>query len=216
MKQYTAKDIEAMVNAFQKGEVLAFPTDTVYGVGVRYGNKKALERLKAMKHRDQNKPIPMMCSNLEQVKSLIEPLSPMALAIAQAFLPGPLTLIVALKPDVDRFYTNGKDTIALRIPNAPVLLSILDGLDAPLMVSSANVSGQPAALNQEQAKAMLPDLDGILDGECKEMQASTIVDCTQDTPKILREGPISLVQIQEAISKAWGLPFFFDIFSKNH
>lgn len=202
MKHYTANDVKAMVEAFQRGEVLAFPTDTVYGVGVAYGNKQALERLKAIKHRDQHKPIPMMCSDLEQVKSIIEPLSPMALAIAKAFLPGPLTLIVALKPEVDRFYTNGKDTIALRIPNAPVLLSILDALAAPLMVSSANVSGQPAALNQDEAIAMLPNLDGILEGQCKEMQASTIVDCTQTTPKILREGPISLFQIQEAISRA--------------
>ncbi len=199
MKHYTNQDVLAMVQDFQEGKVLAFPTDTVYGVGVLYGHKESLERLKAMKHRDKNKPIPMMCSDLDQVKDLIE-LSPMAKALAKAFLPGPLTLIVALKPEVDRFFTNGKDTIALRIPNEPVLLSILDHLQAPLMVSSANLSGQPAALTPEQAIQMLPNLDGILEGECKEGQASTIVDCTKQIPIILREGPISLDQIQAVVS----------------
>lgn len=200
MKHYRSQDLMVMVQDFEKGNVLAFPTDTVYGVGVLYGNKNALERLKAMKHRDQHKPIPMMCADLSQMKDVIEPLSPMALALAQAFLPGPLTLIVAIQPDVDRFYTNGKDTIALRIPNDATLLSILKQLPAPLMVSSANLSGEPAALNQEQAIAMLPNLDGILEGACKELQASTIVDCTQKTPTILREGPISLKQIQAVLS----------------
>ncbi len=196
MKHYTNQDVLAISGAFQNGDVLAFPTDTVYGVGVLYGNKEALERLKAMKHRDKDKPIPMMCRDLDQVQDLIIPLSPMVKSMARAFWPGPLTLIVALKPEVDRFYTNGKDTIALRIPNEPILLSILEQLPAPLMVSSANLSGQPAALTQEQAIEMLPDLDGILEGECKEGQASTIVDCTQETPHILRKGPISLEQIQ--------------------
>lgn len=200
MKHYRSQDLMVMVQDFEKGNVLAFPTDTVYGVGVLYGNKNALERLKAMKHRDQHKPIPMMCADLSQMKDVIEPLSPMALALAQAFLPGPLTLIVAIQPNVDRFYTNGKDTIALRIPNDATLLSILKQLPAPLMVSSANLSGEPAALNQEQAIAMLPNLDGILEGACKELQASTIVDCTKEMPTILREGPISLEQIQAVLS----------------
>lgn len=200
MKHYTKETLKEMVTDFKAGKVLAFPTDTVYGVGVIYGNKEALKNLKALKHRDQNKPIPMMCACLEDVKSIIKPLSPMALKIATTFLPGPLTLIVPIQDNVDRFYTNGKDTVALRIPNSPTLLKILADLKKPLMVSSANLSGEPAALNQEEAMAMLPGLDGILEGSCKELQASTIIDCTQSQPTILREGPISLVQIQSLFS----------------
>lgn len=196
MKYYTNEMLEQMAQDFKKGKVLAFPTDTVYGVGVIYGNPSALSKLKAMKHRDQNKPIPMMCASLEDIKSIIAPLNSMALKIASAFLPGPLTLIVPIQDHVDRFYTNGKSTIALRIPNAPALLEVLKQLKAPLMVSSANLSGMPAALNAREVISMLPDLDGILEGECKELQASTIVDCTKEVPTILRKGPISLAQIQ--------------------
>lgn len=200
MKEYQESQIKEMAEDFQQGAVIAFPTDTVYGVGSIYGDLDALNRLKMIKHRPETKPIPMMASRLETYAPYVK-LSPMAQKIADTFLPGPLTLIVELTDFANRDFFNGKSTAAIRIPNAPTLLKVMDCLDRPLMVSSANVSGEPAALTKQEAMAMLKELDGILDGTCHELQASTIVDCTQDKPKILREGPITLAQIEAALEK---------------
>lgn len=200
MKEYQESQIRQMADDFKNGAVLAFPTDTVYGVGCLYGDSDALNRLKMMKHRPETKPIPLMASSLETYAPYVK-LSPMAKKLADAFLPGPLTLIVELTDKADPAFFNGKSTAAIRIPNAPVLLQVMDLLDKPLMVSSANVSGEPAALTKEEALGMLKGLDGILGGECHDLQASTIVDCTQDTPKILREGPLGEAQILTALEK---------------
>lgn len=197
VKEYQADQIEQMANALKEGQVLAFPTDTVYGVGTIYGDADALSRLKQIKHRPETKPIPMMVSRLEAIEPIVE-VNEMAQVLADAFLPGALTLIMPLKENVDRRWTNDKDTAAVRIPNAPVLLKIMDQLDRPLMVTSANISGEPAALTKKEAMDMLPGLDGILDGSCHDLQASTIIDCTKEEPVVLRQGPISKEQIDQA------------------
>lgn len=201
MKLYTSVQTAQMADALKEGAVLAFPTDTVYGVGCIYGDAVALRRLKTIKRRPEEKPIPMMAAGLWQAEDLVE-LSDTARKLADAFLPGAMTLIVRVKAAMDRQFTNGKDTIALRVPNAPALLEVIEQSGKPLMVSSANLSGEPAALCAKEAMDMLPDLDGILDGPCKEGMASTIVDCTKEIPSVLREGPIS----REAIEKVLGCP----------
>lgn len=198
VKEYQADQVEQMAKALNEGQILAFPTDTVYGVGTIYGDAQALSRLKQIKHRPETKPVPMMVSRLEAIESIVE-VTDMAKILADAFLPGALTLIMPLKEHVDRCWTNGKDTAAVRIPNAPVLLKVMDQLDRPLMVTSANISGEPAALTKKEAMDMLPGLDGILDGDCHDLQASTIIDCTKEEPVVLRQGPIS----QEQIEQAW-------------
>lgn len=200
MREYKDHEISQMAQALAKGEILAFPTDTVYGVGTVYGDPNALQRLKNIKHRPETKPIPMMASRLEVFESIVR-LNATARKLAQNLLPGALTLVVELQPETDRTYTNGKETAAIRIPNAPVLLNVMDQLDVPLMVTSANVSGAPAALTKQEAMDMLPGLDGILDGQCHEMQASTIVDCTGDELVILRQGPLSKADLLAALEQ---------------
>ena len=199
MKEYSSTQTREMAQDLREGKILAFPTDTVYGVGTIYGNPKALERLKTIKKRPETKPIPMMVSRLEQAEGIIE-LNDTARKLAARLLPGALTLIVPLTEQADRLYTNGKDTAALRIPNVPVLLEVMDQLELPLMVSSANLSGQPAALTKREAMDMLPGLDGILDGPCVDNQASTIVDCTTEPIRILRQGPVSMETLLEALA----------------
>ncbi len=198
MKQYSSTQTREMAQDLKDGKILAFPTDTVYGVGCICGDLDALQRLKQIKKRPESKPIPMMCASLDQVEDIVE-ISPLAQKLADAFLPGAMTLIVRLKENASREYTNGKDTIALRIPDAPVLLEVMRQTARPLMVSSANLSGEPAALCMKEAADMLPALDGILDGPCQEGIASTIVDCTGDAPVILRQGPIHLEEIKKVL-----------------
>ena len=190
MKIYTYKDVDSIVAAFQSHQILAFPTDTVYGVGVMYGSLEDLNRLKMAKHRPEEKPIPMMVSSVEQMKK-VALIDEKTKKMIDAFMPGALTIVVRLKEGVSRKFTNGKDTIAIRMPDSSFVLDVIRRLDCPLMVSSANMSGEPTALTMEDALNQLPHIDGIVQGECKQLMASTIVDCTGPEFKILRPGPIT-------------------------
>ena len=158
MKIYTQKDAQKVANAFLAHDVLAIPTDTVYGVGVVYGDLNDLSRLKHAKHRPETKPIPMMVASASQMKQIAK-VDARTEKIIDAFLPGPLTLILPLREDVSKEYTNGKDTVAVRIPDAPFILNVIQRLNKPLLVSSANISGRPAAITFDQAKENLPNID---------------------------------------------------------
>lgn len=198
MRTYQKEQIKEVAQAFQDHQILAVPTDTVYGVGVLYGDLKDLERLKHAKHRPETKPIPMMVSNIEQMKQIAQ-VDRRIEQIASRFLPGALTLVLRVKETVPKAYTNGLDTIAIRIPDEDFLLQVIQELNAPLLVTSANQSGAKTAICSEDVFEQLPNIDGIVLGRCKALQASTIVDCTQEELTILRPGLITLEQLKEAI-----------------
>lgn len=198
MKMYTQDQLDQVVDAFQAHKVLALPTDTVYGVGVLYGALADLDHLKHAKHRPETKPIPMMVSNLEQMKQIAK-VDARTEKLVQTFLPGPLTLVLPVSETLDLAYTNGKKTVAVRIPDEPFVLAVIEKLGKPLLVSSANVSGKPAAVSYQEAMDNLPNIDGIIQGECKQLEASTIVDCTQDKLSILRPGPILLKELTNCL-----------------
>lgn len=198
MKMYTQDQLDQVVDAFQAHKVLALPTDTVYGVGVLYGDLADLDHLKHAKHRPETKPIPMMVSNLEQMKQIAK-VDARTEKLVQTFLPGPLTLVLPVSETLDLAYTNGKKTVAVRIPDEPFVLAVIEKLGKPLLVSSANVSGKPAAVSYQEAMDNLPNIDGIIQGECKQLEASTIVDCIQDKLSILRPGPILLKELTNCL-----------------
>ncbi len=198
MQIYSQEDIKQVAQALKNHKIIAFPTDTVYGVSVLYGDISDLEALKNAKNRPETKPIPMMVSGLEQMRQ-IAVVDQRTEKIANAFLPGPLTLVLPVSGNVDKIYTNGMDTVAVRIPDAPFVLKLIDELNTPLLVTSANQSGQKTALTYQDVLEQLPNIDGLVKGSCRQLQASTIVDCTRKELKILRGGPISLEQLQTAI-----------------
>lgn len=198
MKEYTKYQIEEVASVLNAHQIIALPTDTVYGVGVKYGDLQDLKRLKLAKHRPETKPIPMMVSNIEQMKQ-VAVVDERIEKIAKAFLPGALTLVLKVKDTVDSAYTNGLDTVAIRIPDEPFILSVIERLKTPLLVTSANQSGQKTALTSDDVFEQLPKIDGIVLGKCKALQASTIVDCTQESLKILRQGPITLEQLNSVL-----------------
>lgn len=198
MKRFSQGNIYETVSAFQQHRTVAFPTDTVYGVGVQYGDLKDLQRLKDLKSRDADKPIPFMVNDLAMMKTIAK-VDLRTKKIMARFLPGPLTLVLPLKKGIDRQFTNGMDSVAVRIPQDEFILQVIEKLGRPLMVTSANQSGQPAALTQEEAEEQLPDVDVVVSGVCQQMQASTIVDCTQKELQILRLGPISLEELNTCI-----------------
>lgn len=198
MKEYTKNQVHEVACAFNEHKIIALPTDTVYGVGVKYGNLDDLERLKRAKHRPETKPIPMMVSNVEQMKQ-VALLDERIEKIAAKFLPGALTLVVNVKDSVDSAYTNGLSTIAIRIPDEKFILDVIDELNCPILVTSANQSGEKTALTSDDVYEQLPKIDGIVLGTCKALQASTIVDCTKEKLQILRPGPISLEELESVL-----------------
>lgn len=160
-----------------------------------YGGLKDLQRLKNAKHRPETKPIPMMVSSIEHMEQ-VAVVDERVKKIAERFLPGALTLVLKVKDNVPKEYTNGLDTIAIRIPDEPFILRVIDELNTPLLVTSANQSGAKTALTSDDVLEQLPDIDGLVLGKCRALQASTIVDCTQEKLKILRPGPITLEQLE--------------------
>lgn len=198
MRTYSKEEINAVADALQNHKIIALPTDTVYGVGVMYGDLKDLQRLKNAKHRPETKPIPMMVSSIEHMEQ-VAVVDERVKKIAERFLPGALTLVLKVKDNVPKEYTNGLDTIAIRIPDEPFILRVIDELNTPLLVTSANQSGAKTALTSDDVLEQLPDIDGLVLGKCRALQASTIVDCTQEKLNILRPGPITLEQLEACL-----------------
>lgn len=198
MKNYTQKQLDQAALALNNHEILLIPTDTVYGVGVLFGSLQDLDRLKNIKHRPETKPIPLMASSVEMLSTVVE-FDERAAKAAQKLLPGALTMILPLRKDVDSALFNHLSTAAVRIPDEPAVLELIEKTGCPLFVSSANVSGEPAALNAQEAKKALPAADGIVEGSCANQQASTIADFTQKEIKILRPGPIQYEEILDAV-----------------
>ncbi len=198
MRTYSKQEILLVADALKNHQIIALPTDTVYGVGVMYGDLNDLQRLKNAKHRPETKPIPMMVSSIEHMEQ-VAVVDERVKKIAKQFLPGALTLVLKVKDSVPKEYTNGLDTIAIRIPDEPFILHVIDELNAPLLVTSANQSGAKTALTSDDVLDQLPDIDGLVLGKCRALQASTIVDCTQENLKILREGPITLEQLESCL-----------------
>jgi L-threonylcarbamoyladenylate synthase len=191
-------EIDKIIHCLNNDEVVAFPTETVYGVAVRYGSHKALDNLMIAKERDYSKSITLMLSKKEDIEKYAY-INEQSKKIINAFTPGKITLIFKKKKEVDPYMTNGKDTIGIRIPDNQFVLNLIDKT-GPLLVTSANLSGHK---NTTNTKEVLEQLNGrialVVDGKTDSTTASTVVDLTQDRIKILRAGEISQKEIEGAI-----------------
>ena len=188
---YEKEQLSEIIAAVQAGQTIAFPTDTVYGLGVISTDAQALERLKAAKGRPDSKPIPTMVASVEQLRT-VACVDERAEKIAEAFLPGALTMVMKRQADLPEYMTNGWETIGVRMPDDAFVLALIAGCGAPMLVSSANRSGEATGTTFEE---------GIVKGTCGCMSASTIIDLSQDEVKVLREGPITKAQIEEALAR---------------
>ena len=198
-KDFTQKDLDAVAQSVKEGKVVAFPTDTVYGVGVRFDDEAAIERMKWSKGRPESKPFPMMVCDEVQMASVAW-LDEDVLKLVRRFTPGALTLVLKKKDNVADYVTNGKDTIAIRIPDHRFVLDLLEKVGVPMLVTSANLSDHPSCTTYAEVMQQLDGrIDAIVDGQCGSGVASTIVDVTQKPFKVLREGAISLLELMKEI-----------------
>jgi L-threonylcarbamoyladenylate synthase len=179
--------------------LVAFPTDTVYGVGALAFSSGAIEQLYSVKGRDTAKAIAVLLGDISALGQVTASMGPLAERLAQRFWPGPLTLVVSRHPDLPP-NLSPLPTIGVRMPDHPIALKLLNQA-GPMAVTSANLSGAANAITAQQVfdqlKGRIPlILDG---GQTPGGQPSTVVDCTGDQPVILRQGPVSLVQLQAAL-----------------
>lgn len=192
------KEIDIVIDELNKENVISFPTETVYGLAVKYGSHKALDRLMEAKDRDYSKAITLMLSKKEDIEKYAY-LNKNALKIINTFMPGKVTLIFNKKETVDSYMTNGKQTIGIRIPDSSYVLNLINQV-GPLLVTSANLSGQG---NTTCPDEVLEQLDGrislVVDGKTNNGIASTVIDLTKEEIKILRAGEISKEEVEEAL-----------------
>jgi L-threonylcarbamoyladenylate synthase len=193
---------QALIRAqevLRDGGLIAFPTDTVYGLGAEIGNAEAVAQLKRIKGREEGKAIPVLAAGVDDLRQVAKPLPGMAKRLAERFWPGPLTLVVWRLPELPREISLF-DTVGVRVPDHPIALALL-ARTGPLAVTSANRSGGPDPLSAEDVLAVLGGaFDLLLDGgPAPGGMASSVVDCTQEEAQLLRRGPISAESITKAL-----------------
>lgn len=191
-----ARAFELAAQWLQAGEVVAFPTETVYGLGALAMDAQAVHRIFLAKGRPADNPLIVHVATLAQAQALSRCWNACAQKLAQAFWPGPLSLIVAAAPEIPSVVTAGLDSVALRMPSHPVALRLIRE-NGPIAAPSANVSGRPSPVT---AQHVWEDLQGkiplILDGgTCAVGVESTVVDTRGEVPCILRPGGVTREQI---------------------
>ena len=193
------QEIERGIKILQMGGVIAFPTDTVYGLGADAFNSTAVERIYEIKNRPRHRQLPLLIADVERLTTLAEPIPEIAWFLARRFWPGGLTLVLS-KTDSVPAYLASRPTIAVRVPNHPVCLALIQHLGNPIIGTSANISDQPAALTAEEVGQQLGGkIDFIINGgKCPGGKESTVVDITRESPIVLRQGIIPSDDIDKA------------------
>lgn len=196
----------------RQGALVAFPTETVYGLGADAANPQAVGRVYAAKNRPPFNPLIVHLSDIEEVGREVE-IPPVARALAKAFWPGPLTLVLPRRADsgVVARVSAGLDTIAVRVPDHPVALALLRSVGGPLVGPSANPSG---SVSPTHARHVLSDLDGKVDavldaGDCRLGIESTIVGFQAGEPVLLRSGALAIEAIARILGRAPAAPAMF-------
>jgi len=192
--------IQQALDVLNKGGLVAFPTDTVYGVGALVFDGEAVESIYAAKDRPVEKAIPVLMADSKDIEIVGMDIPDIAYKLASRFWPGPLTCIIPKKPTIPES-VSVTSTIGVRVPDHEVARALLRAA-GPMAVTSANISGQPSPSTAEEVLAQLGErIDLIMDGgKTPGGVPSTLVDCTSDELKILREGPISLEEIKSKLS----------------
>ena len=195
--KYTKQDLNKIKEILLNGGIVAFPTDTVFGLGCVI-NKQAIDKIYSAKGRSFDKPLPMMCNGLKMIESVAK-VSEGASKIINKFVPGALTLIFNKKDNVEDFVTNGKPTIGIRVPDDKWILDLISELNQPILVTSANLSDTDSLTKWEDVYSQLNGkIDAIVTEDASGETSSTIIDVT-DGIKLLRQGPISLDDIMEVL-----------------
>ncbi len=199
MRRFREDETEELAEILNQDGVISVPTDTVFGVCARMDSEAAQEHLRDVKHRPLTKAFPIMCSDEAQIKTVAE-VTPLGEKMIRAFMPGPVTLILKKKAEVPAYVNGNMETLAVRMATSEPVKKLIEAVGCPLFMTSANQSGQPVCTSLDEIEQACPDLDGMMEGEPHFGEASTIIDCTKEEPVILRQGPVTMEQIQRVLT----------------
>jgi L-threonylcarbamoyladenylate synthase len=197
---YTADSIREAAAALKAGHLVAFPTETVYGLGADARNPEAVKRIYEVKGRPSDHPLIVHISAINQLEKWAKEIPECAIDLARAFWPGPMTLILKRTEIAQDFITGGQETVGLRVPSSPIALALIQEFerisDSAIAAPSANRFGQVSPTSssdvREELSNYLCNFDMILEGDRSNIGIeSTIIDCTTGAPQILRPGSIS-------------------------
>lgn len=194
VKRYNENEIEKLAQILKNDGVISVPTDTVYGLCARINSKKSYNKLIAIKNRPSTKFFPIMCADKNQIEK-IAIINEKTKKIIDILMPGPITLILNKRTEISNYINNESTTIAVRMASSKILKNLIQKVGCPIFMTSANQSGKKECTSLDEIEKSCPNLDGMLEGDVSFNQASTIVDCTSNEIKILRNGPISLEYI---------------------
>jgi len=196
----TLDNIKKASQIVKKEGLVVYPTDTVYGLGCDPFNVGAVERVFKVKGKGKEKPLPILASDIQFIKKIAY-IDEKAQKIAQKYWPGPLTFVVRKKAVLPNIVTCGSASVGVRIPNHTVAIQLISLCNGLLVGTSANKTGKkPPKTAQDATKQLGRQVDFVLDGGPTPLgQESSIVDLTSEKPQILREGPVKLVQIMNAL-----------------
>ena len=192
-------DLSKYIDHIRSGNVVAFPTETVYGLGADAWNPTAIQKIFTIKGRPSDNPLIVHVSDERQIHDFSNQIPDTALTLIEEFWPGPLSLVLQKKPEVLDAVTAGLDTVAIRMPNHEVALQLISQT-GPLVAPSANKSGRPSPTKAEHVKADFGEDFPVIDGNATKVGLeSTVLDLTGDQPEILRPGSISRKEIEKVL-----------------
>lgn len=201
---FSIQEIDKAAELLQRGELIAFPTETVYGLGAPIFNEKAVQQIFQVKGRPQDNPLIAHIAELKDVERLAVEIPHLFYPLASVFFPGPLTVVLKRHPQVPSIVSAGQDTIAIRMPEHPIARALIKSVGEPLVAPSANLSGRPSSTT---AAHVLHDFNGkiagiVEGGECSYGLESTVVDLVSfERPTILRPGKITKEQLEAVIGE---------------
>jgi L-threonylcarbamoyladenylate synthase len=195
------KQIKKAISILKKGGVVAYPTDTVYGLGACMTDTVAVDRIFQVKGRPKGMALPVLLADKVQMESIVISVPLSARRLADEFFPGALTIILPKSDIVPDIITGGGRTVAFRIPDHRVPLALIEGLDKPIVGTSANLSGQPSALTAAEVQAQIGDkIDMVIDGgKCPGGIESTVIDLSGKKPVVRRQGAISIEKLRKIL-----------------
>ncbi len=199
------KKIEEAIESLNNNNLVAIPTETVYGLAGNAFNEKAVEKIFALKERPLHNPLIVHIKSYEYLEEVAKDIPKVAIDLAKSFWPGPLTLVLNKKDIVPDIVTAGKDTVAIRVPNHPLTLEVLENLDFPLAAPSANPFSTISPTTTEHVESYFGNnLEVILEGgTCEKGIESTIIGFEDEYPIIYRLGSLSIEEIENRIGKVY-------------
>ena len=200
-KLYKAHEYKNIIDDLLNGEVVGFPTETVYGLAIVYDDINAFNKIYEIKNRSVNKPISMMVADIDSLKKVAY-VDEKVKKIIDAFMPGPLTIVLKAKENLPKHVTFNLNTIGIRIPNHQIALNILKNINKPLLVSSANISNEPSLIKASDVyEKFNQQIASLINEDAADGLASTVISLIDGKLSLLREGPISIKQIKEVIGE---------------